>query len=242
MTAPLRVLLTRAEADAARTRAALRAAGHEVIAAPLIRIEPLPVLWPGGLVDAVLATSGHAFTALPAGWGPTPEARRLLPLLLVGDRTRACARARDFGGAATVAANATALALGLSKRAVRPRRIVFLAGRDRKPDIEAALRVTKQPFELLETYEARAVGAMDAEAVEALKGGEVDAVLHFSQRSSDLFLAQAASAGFDPAALRHCCLSEDVAKPLQAAGCKRVVTAAAPNEAALLACLAQPAP
>ncbi len=252
----MRLLLTRAADDAARTREKLEAAGHRAMIAPLLRILPLPATWPDGCVDGVLATSGNAFATLPPVSGPpvsgppvsglpastpqalpTPEARRIMPLLLVGRRTLDCARANGFLGAATVAANATVLALGLGKLPVRPRRIVYLAGRDRKPDIEAAMRVMKQPFELIETYEAQAVETMDAAAVLALRAGTIDGVLHFSQRSADLFLSLARSAKLDPGPLRHICLSDEVAAPFRGAGCSHVAVAEAPNEAALLACL-----
>lgn len=238
----MRLLLTRAAGDAARTREKLEAAGHRVLSAPLLRIQPLPATWPDGCVDGVLATSGNAFAMLPpasspVSGGPTPEARRVLPLLLVGHRTLECARASGFLGTATVAANATVLAIGLGKLPVRPRRLVYFAGRDRKPDIEAAMRVMKQPFDLIETYDAQAVDTMEAAAVSALRAGAIDGVLHFSQRSAELFLSLARSAGLDPGPLRHICLSDDVAAPFHGAGCHHVAVAGAPNEAALLACL-----
>ena len=69
----MRVLLTRAVEDAARTRAALEVLGHSVLVSPVITIDTLSSAWPQGVVDAILATSGHAFTKLAAGAGPSAE-------------------------------------------------------------------------------------------------------------------------------------------------------------------------
>jgi uroporphyrinogen-III synthase len=74
------------------------------------------------------------------------------------------------------------------------------------------------------------------ELTEALEAGEVDAVLHFSRRSAENYLAGAKQAGvFAPALLvRHLCLSTQVAKPLADAGATNVAIATRPNEAALM--------
>jgi len=77
--------------------------------------------------------------------------------------------------------------------------------------------------------------------IEALKAGEVDAVLHFSRRSAENYAAGARQAGIaGPAlAVRHLCLSAQVAEPLAGAG--QVTIAARPDEAALIALLQAPA-
>jgi len=63
---PLRLLLTRPEPDAARTAAALRAAGHEVLTAPMLRIEPVAADLGAGPWEAVLITSANAARAVAA--------------------------------------------------------------------------------------------------------------------------------------------------------------------------------
>jgi uroporphyrinogen-III synthase len=76
--------------------------------------------------------------------------------------------------------------------------------------------------------------------IAALKVGEVDAVLHFSRRSAENYVAGANAAGMAQAALavRHFCLSAQVAEPL--AGADRIAIAARPEEAALIALLGTP--
>jgi uroporphyrinogen-III synthase len=78
--------------------------------------------------------------------------------------------------------------------------------------------------------------------IEALKAGEVDAVLHFSKRSAESYLAGARTAGIAERALAvgHYCLSAQIAAPLAAAGAARVGIAKKPDEAGLIELLAPP--
>ena len=227
----MRVLLTRAVEDSTRTRATLEDLGHRVLVSPVIATETTGAAWPGGIVDAVLATSGKAFVATTAG-GPMPEARRLVPLWLVGKRTEEAARAADFRGPAYVAPNAVALAFELGKRRAG-KRVVYLAGRNRKADIETALSVMDQPIDVIEVYEAVAARGLDTRVAEAISEDTVDAVLHFSRRSATLFVDLARAVDLDDRVV-HVCLSADVAEPLADEGWKTIV-AAEPLETSLIA-------
>ena len=64
----------------------------------------------------------------------------------------------------------------------------------------------------------------------------MQAVLHFSKRSAENYIAgaQAAGVGGPAMAVRHYCLSEQVAAPLRAAGAARVAVAPRTEEAALI--------
>jgi uroporphyrinogen-III synthase len=79
------------------------------------------------------------------------------------------------------------------------------------------------------------------ELIDAVERGMIDAVLQFSRRSAENFLAGAKSAGLVAQALtpRHLCLSEQVAEPLKAAGARNVAAARRPDETALLELLQQ---
>ncbi len=74
------------------------------------------------------------------------------------------------------------------------------------------------------------------ELTAALEAGDVEAVLHFSRRSAENYVAGARAAGIaeEALAVRHYCLSAQVAEPLEAAGAKRVAIAPRPQEAALI--------
>lgn len=230
---PMRLLLTRAVDDAARTREKLEAMGHQVMVSPVIEIVSTEASWPIGVVDAVVATSAHAFIKLPNGL--SSEARRLLPLFLVGERTEAAARVAGFVGGPTVAKTAAALAQEFRELAARPRRLVYLAGRDRKPDLEAAFADMGQAVDVVEVYGAHPCATPSQEAVRALQGNAVDGVLHFSRRSASLFVEVTKKAGLDMGRPTHFCLSEDVAAPLRDAGYPAIEVALEPHEADLLA-------
>ena len=90
----MRLLLTRPEPDAQRTAAALRAQGHDVIIAPLLRIEPAADAEIGaGPWAAVLITSANAAHAVTAHARVAPL--RALPVFAVGRRSAdAMARGR----------------------------------------------------------------------------------------------------------------------------------------------------
>ncbi len=223
----MRLLLTRAAEEAARSRALLEAAGHHVILSPVLRYMGTGASLPPKAPDAVIATSARAFAHLEA---PRWDIGAV-PLYCVGIRTEAAARCVGFGGPAVVAPTSAALAAAIRSKA--PSRLLYLAGRDRKPDLETSLAAGPHDLHVVETYAAAASPSLDAAAARALASGEIDAVLHYSARSAAVFCGLARAAALDPCAPTHLCLSADVAAALPAA-C-RVRIAAAPDEANLLA-------
>ncbi len=233
------VLVTRAQDDAARSAERLAAIGHVAVLSPVIEIVPSGAIWPQGVVDAVTATSAHAFRSvqLPPEW-PPPEARRLLPLFLVGARTADAARACGFGGPLQLAANAQALCARITGKLRPPSNIVYLAGRDRKRDLEACCASAGLAVAVLEVYVAQAAMQLSEEAIRLAAARAIGAVLHYSRRSAEIFLDLAAAAALDPAALVHVAISEDAAAPLRVAALPQIMVAAEPNESAILALLA----
>ena len=111
------ILLTRALEESKRTAASLAREGHEAVLSPVLDMVPTGGIWPAGVIDGVIATSARAFELLsaPADW-PLPEARRLLPLFLVGERTQEAARERSFEGPALIAPDAKTLAADICAR------------------------------------------------------------------------------------------------------------------------------
>ena len=73
--------------------------------------------------------------------------------------------------------------------------------------------------------------------ISALTTGELDAVLHFSKRSADNYIAGARQAGIakEALAVRQVCLSAQIADSLAGAG--HIAIAKRPDEAALIAAL-----
>lgn len=236
----MHLLLTRPRPDAERTRARLEAAGHRATISPVMGIVALEARWPPGVSDALVATSAHAFDLGKVAGLPLPEARRTMPLLLVGERAEAAARRCGFTGDAIVAGTAAELVGRLGRLAREWRRFVYLAGRDRKPDLEKGLRASASGelgLAVVEVYEAAPTPALEQGAAAMMRAGTFDGVLHFSRRSASLFLQLARQDGLPTHTLCHFCLSEEVAGPLRETGHSAVTVAAAPNEAALLASL-----
>lgn len=228
----MRVIVTRAQADAVRTAAALRARGHEPLLSPVLEIAPTGAAIEPGEAAALIATSAHAFEALGA-----EDAAKLarLPLFVVGARTGEAAQRAGLSAPCIAAARASDLAAGLAAALPKGANLLYLAGRDRKPDLEAALAGAGFSLEAIEAYEARAIDALSQEAAEALRCGAADAVLHFSRRSARLFLDNAAREGLGAkaAGLRHVCISQDAA----AAVGDGAIVAETPDSAGLLRAL-----
>jgi uroporphyrinogen-III synthase len=230
----MRVLLTRAKEDAARSAARLAALGHESIVSPVIEIIGVPAKLPAQQFDAIVATSAHAFAAV--------DVRELSnrPLYVVGERTREAAQAAGWIAPIHVGEDAKGLVEVMRRDSSLLRHVLYLAGRDRKPDIEAAAREIGLELKIVETYVAREISSLGEDAEGALRTGELDGMLHYSRRSAELFIALVQRAGLwvEAAKLRHLALSSDVAEPLAAAGAQ-IHVAARPDEDHLLALLTQ---
>lgn len=221
-----RVLVTRPADQAARTAKRLAALGHQPVVAPALEIVPTGAAPPDEPFDLILATSAQAF----AGWS-APHSLREAPLACVGETTAEAGKAAGFTPI-LVAPRAAALVERLVA-AHRPGSALYLAGRDRKPDLEQGLRAAGWRLRLLETYEARPVAAWPPAVAAALEKGEIDAVLHYSPRSAEAALGLM---GDGPArGLLHLCMSEDVAAlcRVRVPG-EKILTAFQPDEDSLL--------
>jgi uroporphyrinogen-III synthase len=208
------VAIFRAREDAEPSAARLSARGFSAIIAPVVELHGTDASPPDERFDFVLATSAKAFLF---GSEAVLAAARGLPLYLVGEKTAAGARARGVSPVGDAAADVAELIprlQGVSGHAL------YIAGRDRRPDLEAALagRVTT-----LVVYEARARDGWSAEEARAV--ANASAAVHYSERGAALAARFAESAGI-AAAFRygpHVCLSRQVAGPLAAFGAARVL-------------------
>ena len=155
------LLVTRPAEEAGRTAAAAAAVGFDVVAAPLLTIEPVAFSIPPGAFDALLFTSARA-PALAATGAPELLA---LPAYAVGARTAEALEAAGFRLARMGEANGSAI-LGLAA-AAGVRRILHLAGEATAPaEVPPGLEVVRVPV-----YAARRVAAMPPLALDALRAG-----------------------------------------------------------------------
>jgi uroporphyrinogen-III synthase len=233
----MRIVLTRPQEDSERTAAALRAKGHDVLIAPLLRVEPvdakLTTAW-----GAVIITSANAAVALATN--AAREGLIKLPLYAVGKRTADAAREIGFTDIVTAGGDVRDLLRTIvARRADSKGPLLYLAGEDRSGDLIGDLTVRGIAAEMAVVYRA-ASAPFSGELIEALKERKADAVLHFSKRSAESYLAGAEAAQLTKPALAvvHYCLSAQIAEPLQTAGAERVMAAKRPDEASIIDLLA----
>ena len=224
----LKVGVFRPAEASARTLLALQALGFAGAAAPISALVALDATPPPRDFGFVVAASAAAFLSPPREvFGRSAQ----LPLWLVGPKTGEAAREIGLSGDATVFATAADLVAALD--AAPPGEALILAGRSRNPAIEQGFSAAGRPFALCEVYDAVARTSWSEREIEGLRG--CDAFLHYSRRSAELAKSLAETSGLQPtlAAGLHACLSSDIAQALASAGYSRIVTASAPNEAAL---------
>jgi uroporphyrinogen-III synthase len=226
-----RVALFRAREDAMASAARLRRLGFSVACLPAIEIKTQGARPTRSRYDAVVATSGKAFLR---DW----PSDRSPPLYVVGTRTGRAAKARGWRLASPPASDAAKLTETL-QGALRPgASVLYLAGRDRKRTIEAALE-SAFALEIVEAYVAEAREAWSPGEARAL--ASCVAALHYSRRSAGLAAALAKVSGAEARflELEHVCLSRDVAAALVAAGAGRIAIAETPDEAGLFRALSR---
>ena len=178
----VRLLLTRPEPDAQRTAAALRAQGHDVIIAPLLRIEPAADAQIGeGPWAAILITSANAAHAVAAHARVAPL--RALPVFAVGRRSAEAMAAAGFADVTSADGNVSDLAQLVAARLQPAARLLYLAGEDRSGDLAGDLRARGFAVETTMIYRAIAATGLPPAAADALASG-IDGVLHFSRRSA----------------------------------------------------------
>jgi uroporphyrinogen-III synthase len=232
----MRILVTRPEPDATNTAAKLGAAGHEVVVDSLLTIEPVAFDPPRGGYAALAATSANAPRAV--GANPAISQLKSLPLFALGVHTANAARLAGFSYIEVAGGDALALGELLARRLPAGTRVLYLAGENRARELAALTAPAKVRIDTLVVYRARAAERLRETIVKKLGAREFDAVLHFSPRSAEVFVALARKAGLQSAlsSIRHLCLSDAVAAALSEAGGK-VEIASRPEEAALLALL-----
>ena len=165
---------------------------------------------PPGDYDAVLVSSAKGVECAPA----SAQAFQTLPLHAVGAKTAAVARTHGWR-TDIVAGSAEAILPLLVLRYTSPVKMLYLAGRDRQPTLEAGLRAAGHAITAVNVYEARAVETLTDDARAAIAAGSIDVALHYSRRSVEIFLRLVEGCGLTPRLgdIAHAALSEDVARP-----------------------------
>jgi uroporphyrinogen-III synthase len=235
----MRLLVTRPEPDNERTAAMLRAQGHEVVLAPLLRIEAIAGADLGAPpFAAILLTSANGARAISAH--PRHGELIALPVLAVGNSSADAARAAGFAIVESADGDGRDLARLAAKRfagAGSPP-LLYFAGEDRARDLAGELVALGLNVRVIVIYRAAKATQFPPAARTALEQGHIDGVLHFSRRSVETFVECSQALGAPALAPVHYCLSARAAEPLQRAGASHIRLAPHPDEASLLALVA----
>jgi uroporphyrinogen-III synthase len=238
----VRLLVTRPEPEGAETAARLRARGHEVVLAPVLRIEPVAdARFGAGPWTGVAFTSANAVRAIAAH----PRFGELAGLraYAVGARTQDAAKVAGFPDVVSAEGDVDDLVrlIATESRGGGPP-LLYVAGSDRSGDLAGALAKLGRAVETVIAYRAVIVGDFEADVRAAIAARRIDGVLHYSARTAQAFIAAARAAEIMNSAIgiMHFCLSAQVAAPLAAAGAARILVATAPNETALFTLMERP--
>ncbi len=233
------VLVTRPAAQAEATAAVLRALGHEPLLDPMLVIEPLPLpdLTAEG-VAAVVLTSANATPALPA-------TLKALPLFAVGRTTAAAARAAGGGDVRAAPDDGRALAR-LVRQAVPSGAgtVLHVAAEEVREGLEEGLRDARLVYRRVTAYRAVPAAKLAPATSEALAAGGLGAVLLMSPRTAAVFAAHVRAAGLERGlhGTLAACLSRAVADEVGGLPWRAVRVAAARDQTALMALLADGSP
>ena len=231
----MRLLVTRPEPDAQRTAESLRQRGHDVMVAPLLRIEGVAAELGSGPWDALVITSANSCRAVATH----PRIAELVhrPVFTVGQHSAQVAREAGFVDVTASDGDVEELAQLLTEKfRARDRRLLYFAGEDRTADLTAGLASHGIQLKTIIIYRAVKVSEFPPLVRAAMEEDGIDGVLHFSRRTAESYLSSAVGAALLDKALGpfHYCLSGQVARPLLQAGAKTVRIAERPNEGSLI--------
>ena len=235
-TGPYTLLVTRPLIDQQQTCDALRALGIKPVSAPVMNAERLVCDIPKRDWQALIVTSRNALRMLDDA---ELEALIRIPVHCVGERTESLARALGFAVAAPASPDLDHLSARLKKRlAADAGPLLYLTARHRSGILTRTLTEAGMDVELREIYHMKPEEVLQPDVICALKRGDIDGILLYSQRTSRLFLSLIDKNGLAPLVKRltYFCLSPAVGSPVREAGYPLVV-AEAPNETSLLECV-----
>ena len=231
----MHLLVTRPGTEAERTADILRARGHVVTVAPVLKVETIADAGFGaGPYAAIVMTSANAARVI-AGHERRAELLRL-PVFTVGRHTAEAVRAAGLDDVISADGGAPELVrLIAAKLQGSGASLLYFAAQERSSDLAGALKAYGIAVETVVVYRTVPSPGL-AQDLRAVLDDGLDGVLHYSRRSAETLLRLAERAGARDAVLglAHYCLSEEVARPLRAAGAARVQVGTDPDETALL--------
>jgi uroporphyrinogen-III synthase len=240
------ILVTRPEPENAATADTLRQRGFDVLLAPLLEFEALPIRHDDDVnYGGVVVTSASALRAIRSH--PLCGQLIALPVFAVGNRTADAAR--NVGFTNVLSADGDVAALRKLVTDTIPKRsrkipLLYLSGTDIAGDIVSGLASDGIAATALTVYRMIPVADLPDLVRTAFTGHVIDAVLHYSPRSAAAYVAAVRGAGLEIAGLAvlQVCISEASARVLREAGAGRLVVAERPREVAMIEALLRSLP
>lgn len=221
----MRVAITRAQPEAERTAARLRALGAEPVLASLLTIVPCGYDTSTEGAQAIIFTSSNGVRAFPDA-----HAARERKVLAVGDATAEAAREAGFLDVRSADGDVVALAaLAIATLDPGGGKLIHIAGDHVAGDLGGTLRAAG-----FECERRLAFASVAAQTLPGAFAEPLDAVLFHSGRAAETFVSLGAPGA---QSLTAVCMSDAVAEAARKTVWKRVIVAPAPREDALLAAL-----
>lgn len=263
----MRVLVTRPEPGGQRTASRLVEMGHEPLSLPLFKplITARPQELPdAGLIDAMVATSARAFDFLSGAPVSSPYQR--IPVHAVGPATARSASDAGFAIVHEAGGTARELAASLIAKSVagqspekqsgggqstgpgmpaetgsagKTLRLLYLAGRPRKPALEAEIVGAGMSLTVLETYEMVEISYSTDSVFSEVFDPPPDVILLYSANAAERLvnLVAAKNLGKSLHSARFLCLSAEIRDRLPDPWRDRATAPERPDEDSLLASL-----
>ena len=213
---------------------ALRARGHEVLVAPLMRVEPVAADLRGGW-GGVIITSANAPGAIAAH--PARAALIKLPVFAVGRRSAEAARQAGFSDVTSAGGDVRDLVrLIAARRADAAAPLLYLAGEDRAADLIGELgraRHRRRDAGRLSRGD-RAVSARADRGAQGRRDRRGAAFFQAQRRQLPRRRQPGRHRRTQALAVRHLCLSAQIAEPLAAPAPSASPSPPRPDEAALI--------
>jgi uroporphyrinogen-III synthase len=236
----MRVLITRAENDAAEMTTSLDQLGIHVTVAPLLSVVfediALVTLTNAGslIVTSRNGLKSLARSMMKAGAQAGAPCQMLeRPIFTVGPATSALAR--DLGFLNIIEGPGSAAGLVpviLARKAeIGSRPLVHVAGDTLAFDLKGALGAHDIAVDQVSAYRIDEAATLPAGVITALSGHELDAVVLMSPRTAGVWTRLVNAAGLETnvSNLTHVCLSEAVAQRVQIQPPPKIALAAMPN-------------
>jgi uroporphyrinogen-III synthase len=223
---PPNVLITRPVAVTEGLAEAVRQRGYHPLVDPLMEIVPIAFTLPAAPYDAIFITSANAVRPM----AQVCDTRT--PVLTVGQATCEAARTAGFTLANCIGQTVAEALQSLTDGSFG--RLLYLSGTHVTTDLAGqGFAVTRVPV-----YDTRFLG-LEKNTIDLLYSGDIAWILLFSRRSAEAF-SMAVAKGVQQGWLAHTgavCLSERTAQPVRAVAWNRLIVAAQPTAAAMIAAL-----